>query len=55
MASCHFSSPQFFLTISFQELLFCFENGILTVDDYESNKLETLVEFFKSKESVLVK
>jgi nucleoside-diphosphate-sugar epimerase len=36
-----------------KELVFCFQNKILTKDDYESNNLEQLKSFFAAKEETL--
>ncbi|MCB1144953.1 MAG: NAD(P)-dependent oxidoreductase [Leptospiraceae bacterium] len=35
------------------ELIHCFKNGILNVDDYEQNKLDSLAEFYKKQEKIL--
>lgn len=37
------------------ELIFCFQNGILTDADYETNNLEYLSNFFRKQEDILVK
>lgn len=37
----------------FRELIYCFKYGVITENNYEANKLETLEKFFKEKEEVL--
>src|SRR3972149_3109565 len=34
----------------FRELIYCFKYGVITENNYEANKLETLEKFFKEKE-----
>lgn len=38
-----------------EELIFCFRNNILTKDDFESNNLEYLKEFFAKQEATLAR
>ncbi len=38
-----------------RELIYCFQNGILTENDYESNNLDQLKQFFSNQEELLAK
>ncbi len=37
----------------FRELIYCFKYGIITENNYEANKLETVEKFFKEREKIL--
>ena len=45
--------PSRTITDGFNEIFFCFNNGILTEKDYDSNKLDGLVEFYANIENDL--
>ncbi|MFQ5713600.1 MAG: NAD-dependent epimerase/dehydratase family protein [Candidatus Scalinduaceae bacterium] len=47
--------PMHTVKSGFEEIIFCFNKGILTSEDYESNKLDHLQKFFGEKESQLSK